>query len=293
MKAFDFNRFLNVARWDLTINRKFYIRQLIVITGCVLVPIIINYVVQLYGYWLVSSDMSFAEYRESVASGFYNVAGWVVYYRILLVAAMIQMFCYMFHNLVTKQGRISELTLPATNSERFLWHAGCSFFGTLLVFMGSILVADLVHAILGWALFGITNPQSITLATWNVFSLGFVEVRDHLAFACFMTLFPFSFLSTFSLGSAFKYKHTFGYVLLFHIVMQIVLFVVFGLLVAFVFNNCGFFMDVKPGAEIISETTKEVIRVVLISTLVAISCLIWWLTYRLYCRAQITTRRNP
>ena len=36
MKAFDFNRFLNVARWDITINRKFYIRQIVIIAGCVL-----------------------------------------------------------------------------------------------------------------------------------------------------------------------------------------------------------------------------------------------------------------
>lgn len=288
MKAFDFSRFLNVARWDLTINRKFYIRQLVVIAGCVLVPIIINYVVQLYGYWLVSSDMSFAEYRESVASGFYSVTWWVVYYRILLVAALIQMFCYMFHNLVTKQGSISELTLPATNSERFLWHAGCSFFGTLLVFMGSILVADLVHAILGWALFGVTNPQSITLATWDVFSFAFRDLKytNNIALVCFATFGFLGQLSTFSLGSAFKYRHTFGYVLLFHIALQIVSLLLVGMFGLFVAKN-------NFDIQIIADLPSWLGAWFLATLAIVIFCLIWWLTYRLYCRAQITTRRNP
>lgn len=288
MKAFDFNRFLNVARWDLTINRKFYIRQLIVIAGCVLVPIIINYVSLLYGYWIVSDKVNFAEYSESIVAGFYNVTGRVVYYRILLAAAMIQMLCYMFHNLVTKQGRISELTLPATNSERFLWHAGCSFFGTLLVFMGSIIVADLVHAILGWALFGVTNPQSITLATWDAFSFAFRDLKysNNIALVCFSTFGFLGQLSTFSLGSAFKYRHTFGYVLLFHIVLWLVSLLLGGMLGLFL-------VKINFDIQMIADIPSWVGAWLLATFAIAIFCLIWWLTYRLYCRAQITTRRNP
>ena len=58
MGNFNFNRFLNVARWDLTINRKFYIRQLIVIAGCVLVPIIVSYMMLLYEYLLISDKVT-------------------------------------------------------------------------------------------------------------------------------------------------------------------------------------------------------------------------------------------
>ena len=108
---------------------------------------------------------------------------------------MVQMFCFMFHNLVTKQGRISELTLPATNLERFLWHAGCSFLGTISVFMASVVVADIVHAILGLVVFGITDPQSITLATWDVFfSFSDLAHGNNLALMFFIILMFLNFI---------------------------------------------------------------------------------------------------
>ena len=287
MGNFNFNRFLNVARWDLTINRKFYIRQLIVIAGCVLVPIIVSYMMLLYEYLLISDKVTFAEYNESIVFSFHNVTGWVVYYRIIFAAAMVQMFCFMFHNLVTKQGRISELTLPATNLERFLWHAGCSFLGTISVFMASVVVADIVHAILGLVVFGITDPQSITLATWDVFfSFSDLAHGNNLALMFFIILMFLNFISTFSLGSALKYRHTFGYVLLFHIMMQVASLFIFGFIGALL-------VRVDYDIHFIESVPTRLVAWSLVALAAAVCCFMWWLTYRQYCRAQITTRLNP
>lgn len=288
MKAFDFNRFLNVARWDLTINRKFYIRQLVIIAGCVLVPIIYKYLVLLANYKLWSSvGIDMAQEQDIVAvSGYFVFIGW---------AAYVLMSCYMFHNLVTKQARINELTLPATNLERFLWHAGGTVIGTTLIFFVSVALADLLHVILGWAILGQTEFQSLTKATFDISptfrltnEIGQAEGIWGILCWLFAWLMGVNFNSTFALGSAYKYKHTFGYMLLFHILWNLaLLFVgaaVIGIFATQYFENLIDFLD---------SFSPNIVFLVIDIILAAVLCFIWWLTYRLYCRAQITTRRNP
>ena len=294
MKAFDFNRFLNVARWDLTINRKFYIRQMVVIVGCVLVPIILSFLKAIFGYLMMAGSISFSEYKGIAATAFHDIDFYVHYFAFIYIGAMILMLCYMFHNFTTKQGRISELTLPATNCERFLWHFVCKVFGTWLVLMASVVLADLVHALLGWVMFGITDPQSITCAIIDSKMDKFLLENFHgdsmsrISLMCFFSLLSYCLYSTFSLGSAFKYKHTFGYVLLFHVVFWIVAVFILGLLVD-VFVRSGFDAMITFGGRIPNWLTHIILNL----PALAVLCCMWWLTFRLYCRAQITSRRNP
>lgn len=293
MKAFDFNRFLNVARWDITINRKFYIRQIVVIAGCVLIPVIFRYLKAVYSYLMMSDSLSFSEYKSIAAIAFHDVDSYSYYFNLLFLVAMVQMLCYAFHNLATKQGRINELTLPATNQERFAWHIVCKVLGTFLVFMASILLADLVHVILGWAMFGITDPHSLTCATWRLgnedsFLINFNGTAyARFGLECFISFLGLSFYTTFLLGSALKYKHTFGYVLLFHVVFWIVSVILFGIGACVIahMNFCDL--------TIFCEVPEWLQSLLLNIPVLAVLCAMWWLTYRLYCRAQITTRRNP
>lgn len=294
MKAFSFDRFLNVARWDLTINRKFYIRQISVIAGCVLVPIIFSYLRSVYSFLMMSDSISFSEYKSIAAIAFHDVQGYAYYFGIIFICAMIQMLCYMFHNLTTKQGRIIELTLPATNQERFLWHVVCKVLGTVLVFTASVVLADLVHVILGWSMFGITDPQSLTCATWEIhakdselINFNGTEMARY-SIMCFFTFLGLCFYSTFAMGSAFKYKHTFGYMLLFHIVFWIMTIILFGLLACIFVHS-----DFDRVAEFCARIPDWLGHIILNLPVVIVLGLIWWFTYRLYCRAQITTRRNP
>ena len=293
MKAFDFNRFLNVARWDITINRKFYIRQISVIVGCVLVPVIFSYLRAIYSY-LMTDSISFAEYKSIASITFHDVTVYAHYFCFLYPVAMVQMLCYLFHNLTTKQGRINELTLPATNQERFIWHVTSKVFGTICVFIASVLLADLVHMILGWAMFGITDPQSLTLETWrlgvgdSVFANFEGNASTRFSLMCFFTFLGYCFYGTFAFGSAFKYKHTFGYMLLFHIVFWIVTIILFGLL-ACIFVH----LDFDGVAEFCDRIPDWLGHIILNLPAATVLGLIWWFTYRLYCRAQITTRRNP
>lgn len=296
MKAFDFNRFLNVARWDLTINRKFYIRQISVIVGCVLVPVILSFLKAIFGYLMTAGSISYSVYKGIAATAFHDIDFYVFYFALINIGTMILMLCYMFHNFTTKQGRISELTLPATNCERFVWHFVCKVFGTWLVLMASAVLADLLHVVLGWIMFGITDPQSITYAIIdgkihkNLHILeGFHgDSMSRISLMCFIQLLGYCFYSTFSLGSAFKYKHTFGYVLLFHVVFWIVTVLIFGLLAGVFVHS-----DFDAVAAFCDRIPDWLGHIILNLPALVVLCGMWWLTFRLYCRAQITTRRNP
>ena len=43
MKQFNFHRFINVARWDLTINSQFYLRAAILMVALICSPVLIYY----------------------------------------------------------------------------------------------------------------------------------------------------------------------------------------------------------------------------------------------------------
>ena len=124
MKAFDFNRFLNVARWDLSVNSKFYTRSALLMVAIICMPIVVYYL-----YNMLTNGFFFS------AETYDNIHFFVVADVLLGIFYSIISSGYIFHNLLTKQGRINELTLPATNLERFLWHVvviviGVQWFGS-------------------------------------------------------------------------------------------------------------------------------------------------------------------
>ena len=43
MKALDFNRFMIVARWDLTVNSKFYTRSALLMVALICMPVVLYY----------------------------------------------------------------------------------------------------------------------------------------------------------------------------------------------------------------------------------------------------------
>lgn len=269
--------FFSVAKWDFTVNRKFYMRQIMVLAGCVLVPIIYKYIMLMGKFHLFNAagvGAMMAAEEDVIAASYY--------FSFIFSIVMLQMFCYMFHNLTTKQGRINELTLPATNGVRFAWHVACTGLGTIVVFFLSVLLADLIHVLLGWITLGQSQFQSLTIATWKTVNiLGFMDVDADFSLQLFGILLSTSFLSTFALGSAYKYRHTFGYVLLFHIALWLS-----GLF------SLGFLGHALMGAADFVDS-YNLFGYLLVIAVAGIFALIWWLTYRLYCRAQITTRRNP
>jgi hypothetical protein len=198
---------------------------------------------------------------------------------------------YIFHNLLTKQGRINELTLPATNLERFLWHVVVIVIGVQVVWFVGVVCSDLLHS-----LFRLAIPHaeidSITYET----CFNYADLHNYPPFGdytfgvtLFFAIMFCCYVRSFCLGNAWKYKYNIPWTFLFYFVFQNA----FGLLLLFViklFVSREFAQNV---AEWISGTNPTVWVVCLNIFAVLLYVGIWCLTYRLYCRAQITTRRNP
>ena len=280
MKQFNFHRFINVARWDLTINSKFYLRSSILVVALCCFPILMsNLYALLTGNYFAWGD------------GFDKIEPYV------LMISMVGMFYsiiasgYMFHNLVSKQGRINELTLPATNLEKFVWHFLVIAVGTLVVWNIGVVSADLLHSFfrIGFS----SETRSITAEifstefTWKAYK----EVRFHGYYLMpLFAIFIYSFARTFSLVNAWKYKHNIPLTVLLHFLLNTLIGLTVLVIAATNFADPGAFIEfiktldgLNPDAVIISLYVFAVL----------LYCGIVYLTYWLYTRAQLTTRRNP
>ena len=283
---FSFKRFINVARWDLSVNSKFYTRSAIMMMAFISTPIVLFYLYNMLtkGFLLMGNTSD-------------NVESFAVAISLIGLAYTVISAGYMFHNLLTKQGRISELTLPATNLERFLWHAVVIMIGVPLVFFCGVVVADFLHFLFRLM---ITNAdiQSLTAAYywsdfegWHNYSPGFEDFMEDYGYELVTTIIIWGacYTRSFSLFNAWKYKYNIPITFLFYFILWTVLPLVLLFLGTMLFSKenvldfMEWFKDANPH--------NIIIGVGIVGILVYIG--IWLLTYRLYTRAQLTTKRNP
>jgi len=286
MKSFNIKRFLNVARWDLSVNSKFYTRSAIMMMAFISTPIVLFYLYNMLtkGFLLLGNTSD-------------NVESFAMTIGMIGIAYSVISAGYMFHNLITKQGRISELTLPATNLERFVWHAVVIMIGVPLVFFCGVVVADFLHFLFRLM---ITNAdiQSLTAAYywsdfegWHNATPGLEDFMEDYGYELVTTIFIWGacYTRSFSLFNAWKYKYNIPITFLFYFILWTVL----PLILLFIGTMCfseeyvldfmNWLKDVNPH--------NIIIGMGIVGLLVYIG--IWLLTYRLYTRAQLTTKRNP
>lgn len=283
---FSFKRFINVARWDLSVNSKFYTRSAIMMMAFISTPIVLFYLYNMLtkGFLLMGNTSD-------------NVEGFAMTIGMIGIAYSVISAGYMFHNLLTKQGRISELTLPATNLERFVWHAVVIMIGVPLVFFCGVVVADFLHFLFRLM---ITNAdiQSLTAAyywgdfsNWHNYSPGFEDFMEDYGYELVTTIFIWGacYTRSFSLFNAWKYRYNIPITFLFYFILWTVLPLVLLFIGTMFFSeeNVIDFMNWLKDA----NPHNIIIGVGIVGILVYIG--IWLLTYRLYKRAQLTTKRNP
>lgn len=280
MKYFNFHRFLNVARWDLTINSKFYLRSSILVVALCCFPILMYYL-----YALLSGNYFALGAEKDKIEPFILIISLVGMFYSIIASG------YMFHNLVTKQGRINELTLPATNLEKFVWHFLVIAVGTLIVYNIGVVCADLLHSFFRMG-FG-SHTRSITAEmfsaefTWKVYK----EIKFHGYYMMpLFALMTYCFVRTFSLVNAWKYKHNIPLTVLLHFVLNNVLGLIVIIFVTSKFANSRAFMEF---IETLDGLNPDAIIIGLYVFFALLYCGILYLTYHLYTRAQLTTKRNP
>lgn len=293
MIQFDMNRFLSVGRWDVTVNRRFYTNQAIALLVLAVAPVVLRYLsawaagdVALFGMGTAAlypaMDMG---YLIGFVTGFYRFVFWV-----LPVVSL----SYMLHNMVRKQGRIQELTLPASNVERFLWHLAFCLLAPMVVFFGSMLLADGINMLFA-AVFGCFSQVRSLICAFFVrpcsMPVDFSSGMGHpLLGHSFEVLSMLCFMSTFALGNAWKYRYN----LIFTCLVHVVLWLVSGICLMFL---AGAFLQFA-GYDCFADTycnfdpNGTVMFCLLDLFMLALLVGIWALTYKLYCDAQVTSRRN-
>ena len=286
MKYFNFHRFINVASWDLSVNSKFYTRSAILMMAFISTPIVLFYLYNMLtkGFLLMGSTTD-------------NVEGFAMTIGVIGLAYSVISAGYMFHNLLTKQGRISELTLPATNLERFLWHAVVIMIGVPLVFFCGVVVADFLHFLFRLM---ITNAdiQSLTatyywgdFSNWHNYSPGFEDFMEDYGYEMVTTISSWGacYTRSFSLFNAWKYRYNIPLTFLFYFILWTVLPLILLFIGTMLFSK----ENVMDFMEWIKDADFHAIIIGWGVVGILVYFGIWLLTYRLYTRAQLTTKRNP
>lgn len=189
----DIKRFFNYARYDLTINQSFYRNSAIT---CMLIFASIS---------LVSFMLRWAIYDRGETidpSGYY--ISWIIIMFCATAFSNIFAGC-VNHPLRNKQGRISTLTLPASNSEKYCWHLLIMIVGGTLAILCSIGIADLINALFSWLV-----GQSPIYSYTTMCFLDLPESRLNTSLVLTGLLVGASNLSsiaTFTFGNAIKWRY--------------------------------------------------------------------------------------
>lgn len=292
MKNFDIRRFCAVARWDLTINRAFYNKMAMAIAACSILPVLFFHAIEML-YKVTDSD--------GMGKSYYSFMGDLevisVFISVFSAIALTVVLGFMFHNLRNRQGRIAELTLPASNIERFLWHAFVVLVGAHVWFLMSVALAEIFNAILVAVTFDFGDYEYVsltamvcdnfykTLPTAMVFDESF-----HLGAYVAIILSSLLSISVYPLINAWKYRHNIAYTILFYILAWLMLIMLITACAAFV-AICSWDMAWFLG---FFENVPFWCLVLILNVFLAgLLFFMWRCTYRMYCKAQITTRRNP
>lgn len=224
-----------------------------------------------------------------------GVRGYAVIIVWIGMAYMIISSGYMFHNLLTKQGRIQEFTLPATNLERFLWHAVVTVVGVHLVFIAGVILADLIHILFRLMLPG-AEINSIFLyvfvVAWKYWEQINLLSSNHIGVILFLTLMTLCNVRTYCLVNAWKYRHNILLTLFIYFLLQSILpLIILSVCMLFPIEKADVSWFASWLIDIDEHFTPFIICMNVFAALLYVG--IWLLTYRLYKRAQLTTKRNP
>lgn len=304
------SRFLNFGKYDYTINKSFY-RNITLTTIFGSVGIALTGFLGRYLEFSSAKTMGIDRSGMSEEEIYESIKEVTDPSNTPFTAIMIFVFClcmmcvfagYAFHNLRNKQGRISELTLPATNLERWTWHILTVVCGGFLVCTLSVLVADAVNAIANLMAYGSHIRSSLTT---DIAKIAAVYINDDtpifgtgaagLIFtqSSFLWSFRIMFFTVFLaqigayiFGNSVKYKYN---IVLTYIVLQIL-----GLFGFICFLGVMGYID-ENDIDIYVEGGTDIL-VYFFWTVTAIAAvvgaLLYWGSYYNYCKSQITSRLN-
>lgn len=305
MSNINRQRFLNYAKWDLTINKSFYRNMTIATASIIFMVTIMGFFIRWTGWKstkaVIDATMGDISSRmENALLDKLSVDGTAAVIAIICALAMIVFAGCINHPLRNKQGRITALTLPATNGEKFLWHVILMIGGGFLLCVVSLLLADLFNAALSLVTFGPEGVMSMTGAIVNN-CIDLYKELDYLrtdedasvfvnSLIIYMIICYLFTLTIFAFGNALKYKFNILFTI---IVLQVIEFV-FSIL--FLIGMISIGTTVSEWIDSIDEETifNIVLSLINITSVVMVGLMVfmWWKSYNLYCKAQVTSTWN-
>ena len=315
----DFNkeRFIHFAQYDLVINKTFY-RNFALFTSISLIGGTVLAFMGRYLLWTYSGVNASSYYAPSPTDIIhYQNMELAAQYIFTFLTIMMSIFagCWA-HNLRNKQGRINELTLPATNLEKFVWHVGLMVIGGFTLCLLSLLLADGINALLTLLIYDSENGiPSLTAAVFNVADLSFISDRLNLTIqadfkghintnleeyesaisiirAAGVLMFT-SFISNIAVymfGNALKYKYN---IILTYVILQAISAIVG--IIGFILFAIQLITPNPSIQEIDPQTILPYVPAALYiwsTANILLSVFFIWKSFQLYKKAQITTSFN-
>lgn len=302
MSKINGQRFLNYAKWDLTINKSFYRAIAIVTTSLIFMVTILGFFIRLTAWNATKSTFESQNLTDydlymddlNVALGVNGTA----YVALVICSLAIVVFAGCInHPLRNKQGRITTLTLPATNKEKYLWHVLLMLGGGTLLCLVSYALADLLNAALSVVTFGAEGTRSLIgcivggidmFLTEEFFRVVTEDKGSILVLIIGNVILSYPFQVTlFAFGNALKYKFNILITVIAIQVIQFVLSILFfivGLSGAFAWLD-GVSADDMWMFAFVGFAVLLIVQIVLI-------VLMWRKSYKLYCKAQVTSAWN-
>lgn len=292
----DFNkdRFISFGRYDLIINKAFYRTMALVTIFCSTGLAIIGFFLRWIMYKAETNSYYFPEFFKLD-----NVTITALFIVMFISIMHIVFAGCTFHNLRNKQGRTTELTLPATNLEKFTWHVALVTLGGTLIIIAGVVCADIANAILNLAFHPMDAQSSITYGIIQIMtgqlntvlapsSHDLMEngVRTSIMFMAFaLSLSGFTF---FILGNAIKYKYN---IILTYITYEFSITAIVFVIIFIAIKIADGADDVHLTDDQIFAAAKAIANVVAIFNII-LSGIYVWLSYKLYKKAQITAGWN-
>lgn len=307
MKNFNTQRFQNFGRYDLAINRAF-LRNMILLTVGGSLALILTCFFARKALWddFVEAGMTEVMARDAALNPNGEVFISYQHYAyqvptVFMLLGFLSIMCTAVfpgcwaHNLRNRQGRINELTIPASNLEKFAWHMLLAVGGGLLLSFATLLVCDLTNWLL--ALWAFPHEGLVPSMTLQAFSALAGTDEDGLVarflgdslLGIRLTVFAsmiFS-ISAYVLGNSIKYRYNIIFTFLVVMVIQNIFgWAVISTVLALAHDAANPYS--VPESEGLLANTYIIITI--LAVIASIICC--FASYQLYRRAQITSSRN-
>ncbi len=301
MENFNKQRFLQVAKWDLTINYSFY-RNLAIVTLSGIMAITI------FGFYIrwMMEDNYYMKTGNNTTESIMIFITYFIGIMMIFFAGCIN------HPLRNKQGRISTLTIPATNMEKFLWHALMMTIGGYIFCLLCIIAADAIYILLSFMIFPADEFQSITLHyVYTLFGspnddfegiinaiMQKIKSEGIINTVClrFWTLsVGISPITIFAFGNAIKYRNNIILTIIVLTGLQFAFSILFFTCIILFGENIWDFLLHYAELYFTKDMLPSLVNGIMISggiLLLGFNILLWRLSYRMYCRAQVTSNIN-